>query len=489
MAAVLAAAAVADVAVAEGTVPVQGGSVAVSSAGASSAETKILTLSDALGAALSNDDVKILQRSLDAARATHALNVSRNMPNLSGSAAVLPTYGLNDTTLAKTSGASGVGLGQGFQGGLSFVQGQATSATSGTRLGLSLTQNIPPSPQPPTVAPATTSVAFSLSQAVWDGYPGGQAKAVVDKSLLTLQGRELTARQARSAALAKVKQAYITALTAQRTLALRLEILGKQNSLLKQIEATFALRQASAIDLETARINAVSAELDVETSRHDWALGSQRLANLIGLPPDSAFSVAEIDYPNLPAADLDGAIAMGLATRVDVAQLDVSANSSVVDTLLAKGAGQPVLTATGGLNAVLSWAATPTNGESASLGLRVAMPILDAGAAKAQSDAAIDTVDTFHTQAAQLRKNISADIRDAWWSATIQLKRVDLAKRSADLADAQLNLFKVQNQYGTATNQDLLTAAVNSANAEAAWLTARSGYLLAVLALETAMGL
>jgi len=467
------------------------------SAAATSAPARVITLAQALDAALGNDDVQILEANLAAARAQHALNLSRNEPTLAASGAWGATDGFNDQTLAKSAGASGVGLGQSLQGSLSFVDGQSSSQNSGTRLGLSATQNLPVSPQDQTsstgktisvAVPPTTSIAFTLSQAVWDGYPGGQAKATVDKSLLALKGKELAARQARSAAAAKVKQAYVTALTAQRTLALRLSIQDKQDAIQKQIEATYALKQASLIDLETARINAATAALDVETSRHDWALASQRLANLMGLAPDTTFAVAEIDSPSLPAASLDEALAAGLAARVDVAQADLAARSSDIDAVLAAGSGQPTLTATGGLAAALKWDTSVSAGESASLGLRISLPLLDAGAAQAQLSAAQGAAAASRAQAVQLRKSIAADIRDAWWTVDLQSRRVDLARRSADLAQSQLALVKAQNSFGTATTQDLLTASVNSANAEATWLAARGTWLLAVLALETAMG-
>ena len=311
----------------------------------------------------------------------------------------------------------------------------------------------------------------------------------MDKSVLVLQGKDLAARQARSAALAKVKQAYVTALTAQRTLALRQEIARRQESLQKQMESTWALKQASDIDLETARINAKSAELDVESSTHDLSLALRRLANLMGLPPDSSFAVAEIDVPPLPAKDQDEAISKGMANRVDAAQLDISVKSSGIDLALAVGSALPAVTLSGKAGAALTWGTPNKNGESATLGVSVAMPIMDAGAAKSQIDAARAAEGVYAVQASQLRKNIEADIRDYWWAASIQLERIDAAKRSYDLATQQESLVQSQKTYGTATNQDLLNAAVATANTEVAWLKARSDYLLAILSLETAMGL
>ncbi|HUX39480.1 MAG TPA: TolC family protein [Rectinemataceae bacterium] len=475
---------------------------------ATEAGSRVVSLEEAMAAAMAgNDDLSIAQGNLAAARATHATNLAKAEPSLAGSASAGLTEGFGDQTQAKATGASGIGLGEVLSGGLSFAEGTAT-ATSGTRIGLTATQSLPVSPQTGTsggatnkvAVPQTTLVSATISQTIWDGYLGGQTKAVVDQSLLTLQGKELAARQARSAAAAKVKQAYISALVAQRTLALRLGIQGKQASLLAQIRATYAIKQASAIDLKTAQINARSAELDVETSRHDYSLARQRLATLIGLPAEADYRVAEIDAPKPPASSLDEAIAKGLANRADIAQYDIAKRQALIGAALARGAAQPSLIATGGIGLGFNWGASAdpvlgtssvsaANGQSISLGLKLGLPILDAGAAKAAEAVSSANAGVASTQAAQLRKNVQADIRDAWWNLQILAERTDLAAQSVELAQNQLDLTQAQVKYGTATNQDLLTASVNAANAEVSWLTAKSNQLLAELSLETAMGL
>lgn len=474
----------------------------------SEAGSRVVSLDEAIAAAMAgNDDLSIAQGNLAAARAAHAANLAKAEPSLAGSASAGLTEGFGDQSQAKATGASGIGLGEQLSGGLNFAEGTAT-ATSGTRIGLTATHTVPVSPQTATsggatykvAVPQTTLVSATISQTVWDGYLGGQTKAVVDQSLLTLQGKELAARQARSTAAAKVKQAYITVLAAQRNLALRLGIQAKQESLLAQIRATYAIKQASAIDLKTAEINARSAELDVETSRHDFSLARQRLAVLIGLAPDTDYRVAEIDAPKPPVSSLEEAIAKGLANRADIAQFDIAKRQAMIGLALARGAAQPSLIATGGIGLGFNWGApadpvlgtstvAAANGQSISLGLKLGLPIFDAGAAKAAEAVSRANADVASIQAAQLRKNVQADIRDAWWNLRILAERSDLAAQSVELAQNQLDLTQAQVKYGTATNQDLLTASVNAANAEVAWLTAKSNQLLAELTLETAMGL
>jgi outer membrane protein len=480
---------------------VQPGAQAGAGALGAAIELPVLGLDELVAMALDKGaDFRTAARTLDAARAAHALNRSKDELALAATA----SYGLSSpfsisdpdaisASLVGKAGGSGStsGLSQAIQAGLTLSKGNASSANPFTRVALTASQSLPP-PGSTTASPST-SFGLSVAQTVWDGYPGGQTKALIDKSLLALKGKELQATLARATAIAAVKRAYITMLSAQRTLALRQEIAQKQRAILAQIQAIYAIRQASSIDLQSAQINSRSADLDVETSRHDLALAMQRLANLAGLASDSSFRVAELPDSRPSASSLDEAIALGLARRNEIALADLNRQSSMIDLALAKGQSEPGLSLTGGLSMALgsysSSVARPADAEYASLGLRLTLPVLDGGAAAAQVASGQSLVDLYATQLQQQRLSIAADIRDAWWLLDIQAQKVDLARQGMALYEAQLALVRTQNSFGTATNQDLMNAAVNAANAEAAYATAKNSYLLAVLALETAMGL
>jgi outer membrane protein TolC len=472
--------------------------MALAAAAAAAADAPTLTIQEAVDKAIAGgDDIRIANGGLDAAKAANDQALSKAGITLSGSG----SYSLTDAfgkdlrattgsgsptpTASSLSGMVGkAGASQSLQGGLSLSAGNASASSPYTRVGLTVTQNLPPPPSAP-----STLLGLSLAQTVWDGYPGGQTKAAVDKAALAYQAKGLAAIQARSTITANVKKAYVTMLTAQRNLALRSGVLAKQAALLKQIQATFALKQASAIDLMTAQINERGAELDLETAKHDLALAQQRLAIIMGMPPDSDFTVAEIVEPALPAPSIDEAVKIGLAKRSDAAQIQLSRRSSSIDLALAKALSQPGVSATGGFNLGMVQGGAPGTAASANIGVKVALPVLDAGAADSQTAAVAAQLAIYETQAAQLAKTIAADIRDAYWSATILYDRIALAKQTQDMNDNQLALVQAQFQFGTATTQDVLTAQVNSANAAAAYLAAKGAYLLQELTLETAMGL
>ena len=460
--------------------------IAATAAAAPAGAKGSLDMDSCVAAALAGgEDFLILEKNLAAARASHAATTAKAGISLAASGGYGLAYGLGDSTYAKKAGASdGLGLGQSATGSLTMSMGTQSSTSPFTRLSLSASHAIPPAG-----AAATSSLGLSLAQTLWDGYPGGQTKAAVAKSLLALGSKELSAASSRSAAIAKVKQAYVTMLSAQRTVALRLASLDKQKALRAQMEAIYELKQASSVDLASARINERTAELDLRSAEKDLATARRRLASLMGLGGDADFSVVEVEEPKMPAESVEAALAIAYERRADAAQLENSRKSSQIDLELAKALSSPSVSLSGGFSVSLGWGDAPKSGDAASLSVKLGLPVADAGATKAQTEAAAAQAEIYAAQAAQLRRTIEADLRDAYEAALIQAERASLAKGSMELAESQLEVVRTQHQYGTATNQDLVNASAAAASAEAAWAAARGAWLGAVIQLETAMGL
>jgi len=444
-----------------------------------------VTLEQSIAAALANgEDNKLLQANLDLGKAQHAENVSKNSWALGGSAA--GGYNLpggnsallvaKESTLANYStSAQGALLGIG-------VNGPLTAAT------VSVSPWVPPVQPLGTVPSGDTDsiVSLNVTQTVWNGYPGGPAQAVVDKSLLSLQGKQLATDSGRLNIVFRVKQAYYTMLAAQQNAAVTRQILDKQNALLAQITTVYILKQASDVDLKTAQINARSAQVDVENADHSLRIARIQLAILMGRSTEDDFSVEQQGSLPLPAASLPEAISLALSHRTDFQQLELSRKSNSVDLALAKGQGTPTVSLTGGVAEIFDWAAT--SAWLVNAGVKVAMPILDAGAVKYLVDAALKQDEIYALQERQLQKSIAATIQNDWEAVQIQNERVEVARLTAENDDLLVEVYRIQNQNGTASTQDLLTASVNAASAHTAYVQAQSNAQLAVLQLLSDMG-
>jgi outer membrane protein TolC len=436
-------------------------------------------LDQAISEALANGDGnKILKGNLDAARAQYALNVSKDSFTLSGSLGYTKGHSFGDTTILadQTLPSSGVAA---------FPEGpQAGIGVAGPLTGVTLNAY----PVLPITGASGNSSAFTLAlnQTLWNGYPGGPSKAAVDKSLLTLQGQELTAESGRLALVYGVKQAYYAMLSAQQSLVSQKQTLAQQNAVLAQIQATYDLKLSSLVDLKTAQLNAGNAQVNVDTAENNMRSARYSLAVLMGRPVDSRFQVEATGEPALPVDSLEKAVSEGLSRRTDVKQIQLNVKSGNIDIAVAQGQATPTVSVSGGVSVLYDWTGSDTGELSANV--KISMPVLDAGAVKNQVDALRSQNTVYSAQEDQTVKNITTGISNAWYGIQIAKEKLDYANLAADTTQLQLKIVEAQQKNGTASTQDLLTAAVNAANAQTALQAATSAYQLGVLALENAMG-
>lgn len=435
----------------------------------------VISLQQCLDTALANGpDSRLLQGQLEVSRLQFAATAAQNAYSLHATLG----YGDNWAAGDPLSGGS-----RSFGTGAAPAGPQAGLTLSGPLTSLSLTAY--PYVLPDDTA-RTSAAGLSLSQTLWNGYPGGTAKANVDKGRIALQGRELAAEAGRLNLEYQIKQAYFTMLTAQDNVALQKDILRRQESLLRQVEALYGLQQASAVDLKSAQVNIRIAQVDLDGYLHALRLAGARLANLMGRPQQQPFSVAEVEAPQPPIQSLEQAKVDGLARRTDIRQVELNRRSAAVDLALARGQKQPSVGITAGLDGEVDWSGK--TGWLASAGLRLGIPVLDSGSSRSLQAAARLQDQLYTQQEEQLRQSIAADIEDAYGALLVQLERVEAAQSNAETLELQFELKQVQNKFGTATNQDLLTAAVDAANARTALARAKSDAQLAALKLQNVMG-
>jgi outer membrane protein TolC len=460
--------------------------IPAASAGAQEAAAAV-TLGRCLDLAMSQGtDNLVLSRNLAISREQYGISEAQAAYALSASVGESGSYGFGDATLLTTN-SIGSGFNQAPQAGI-------TLATPTTSLGLSTTPYVAASPLSSVIAGfthvspgASGSFAFNLNQVIWNGYPGGTARASLEKALLALRGRELSAETGRQNITSAVTQSYFIALGAQRNLGVRSQILEQQNALLAQMRAVRALQQATDIDLRTAEINAQSAEIELQSAGNDRRIASIRLAELIGWPREKELTVAEAEDPAVPASSVEDAVSEALKQRTDVQQIDLSRRAAAIDRDLIKGQTTPTVSLTGGANLVVDWKLLTQAGQG-SVGVKVGLPILDAGAAGHQLEANRLQNEVYGAQESQLRARIATDVEEAFNLVLVQLQRLQIAKLNAEKMDLQFTLKKTAAQFGTATNQDILDASVNAGNAQAAVVTAQRNAQLAVLQLRNAMG-
>ena len=445
----------------------------------------VLSLAQCVEQALSlGSENRILRRNVDLARAQYKLSLAQTSFSLSGSLGESTTYGFGNTALLGAN-SLGADFAQSPQAGLSL-------ASPMTSLSLNSSPYIESSPFSAIVPGLsklypTGTIGLGFNQVLWNGYPGGLARAGTRKGLLALQSQELSAEAGTSNIVSALSLAYFAMLASQNDLAAKKEVRAQQDSLLVQIRSSFDIGLANEVDRRSAEINALNAAIEERNAGNALRTARERLAQALGKSRDFSFSVAEEEDPGIPVASAEEAIAEALRRRVELKQVGLSRQAAAIDRAIIRGQRTPSISVNGGVNLIYQWQGSATAGQG-SLGAKVTIPVLDSGAAAHQLEANGIQDEEFGIQADQLRARIATDVEEAFNLAQIQLQRLETAKLTAERSELRLKLRQIELSFGTAKNQDLLDAAVEYANTRSALTAARRSVHMAVLQLRNLMG-
>jgi outer membrane protein TolC len=167
--------------------------------------------------------------------------------------------------------------------------------------------------------------------------------------------------------------------------------------------------------------------------------------------------------------------------------IELNRQASAIDRDMIRGQRTPTVSITGELDLIHDWQFLDTAGQG-SLGLKIALPILDADAAGHQLEANRLQTEVYGIQEEQLRSRIATDVEEAYELVQVNVQKLQVARLTSEKFDLKFKLKKTEAQYGAATNQDLLDASVDSANAQSALVLAQRDAQLAILQLRNAMG-
>jgi outer membrane protein TolC len=327
-----------------------------------------------------------------------------------------------------------------------------------------------------------------LSQTLWNGYWGGPTQASADQASLAFQIALLTAQASRNTTILAVKQAYYTMLSAQENLNLLKTTVESRKLTVQFVQAEQAVKEVTDVDVLTAQVNEQSAELDLESGQNALNTARQRLANLMGVSPDTQFAISPEPDPAAPAADLAGAVALGLKNRTEPQIADLNARVAQINQALAFGSTIPSVTVTGGVTDYLDTTANKST-LVGQVGVTLGAALWDAGALGSEYKQAERTLAGYNTQKHQLAQSIPVDIEEAWKSWQEDVKRYELSLVNRKANDLQLDIVNAQFKAHIKTISDVFIAEINATTAEFGVLTAKITAQLAALNLQNLLGL
>lgn len=361
----------------------------------------------------------------------------------------------------------------------------------------------------------SASITASLGVLPWS--PSADA---VRSAARALERAELTRRDTRNTLYTNLSTRYFNLQLASSNVAVAQATLDLRQNQLRVATARNQAGNATLEDVLTAQQNLASASSNLASAQGALELARLTLANTLGTSPQSLGQLSTpASEPALPTQSPQTLLQQARASRGDVlkaqSQLqdtedalnnamrdrwlpDSSLNLGFSNRPTASTSGGTSVTAglnlkngiaslTGSLPLTSSSSSTGTTTQSWSLGLSVALPLIDSSA---QSEVASAQTALASQQAAleTTRRAAELDVQQKYQALQNAKASITVARTTVDSANQALRTAQARLEAGTATQIDLQLASVNQQQAQRDLDNAVVQAQLAALNLQAALG-
>lgn len=272
------------------------------------------------------------------------------------------------------------------------------------------------------------------------------------------------------------RSAYYGLLRAEAGVRVAANALELAERRLNQVQLFFDVGTAAEFDLITARVAVESVRPDQIRTENAVRLANNELKRVIGVPFDTSIVLADsLSYDPVEIA-LDTAVQAGLEQRGDLiaAREEAELFSELVD--VQKSEAYPTLSLLLNLNRRASseelWPEDRDFTQSATAALTLDVPIFDGRRNQGQTLQAradhVAAVERMHA----LERDVELQVLDAWQSVQAAAEGVIATRATLDLAQRAYDIATVRFRSGLSTQleldeseQDLIEAQVNAAEA------------------------
>jgi outer membrane protein TolC len=357
-----------------------------------------------------------------------------------------------------------------------------------------------------------STISFSLSQPLLQGFGTDVNRSGIevarrnrDISALDFQNLVITGAQA-------VEGAYWNMVYTRDNLAVKQQSLKLAQDLLDQTRTRVRIGTSAPIDIVQSEATVAAREQEIIVAENDVEAAADNLKQLLGFenPDDWKSVIVPADSLEAPRAkvDLDSAIDMALARRLELKQDKMRTENSETSVLVARNTVLPALNlnlnyglAGAGVKAVDPVTGLPDQGNwndavsqignadypQWSVGFLLSVPIgnRDAKAKLAQRRYELDAA---RQQEALRRQSVIADARQAVRELEASGKSIDAAVKARELAERNLDAEQKKFANGMTTNYQVLQIQSDLAIAQAAVLRSRVAYRVATVRYHFSVG-
>jgi len=261
-----------------------------------------------------------------------------------------------------------------------------------------------------------------------------------------------------------VTTGYFNYLLAKRLADIAAQSVAESQGQLELIQARIDAKDAAPVDIYPVEVQLANAKLVKLQADNDVRVAGNTLRNAIGLDRGPELKLVDVTEPSQGVPALEDSLTKALLDRPEIVRSEAQLDSSKAALTLARLQALPVPTANAGYQQDLDG---NDIGKEWTLGLGVSMSLFDGGALAAGVTSARARVQSAVLTNAQLRKDISTEVEEAYLNLTNALQRLEASRPSVTLAQKNLEVAREKYVQGMAIPLEIVNAQLSYADAQA----------------------
>jgi outer membrane protein len=321
----------------------------------------------------------------------------------------------------------------------------------------------------------------AISQLITDF---GRTTNLVAGARLQATADEQRAQATKQDILLEVSRTFYEALESHAVLRVAEQTVASRQLLSDQVSALTKSKLKSDLDLSFANVNLAQAKLLYLDALNNEKASLASLSAILGYPSLEQFQlVDDTTALKAPPADVDSLVADAFAHRPEILALEFESESAQRVHQANRDQNLPTI------SAVAAFGDSPVrddrvNGPYAAVGVNMQIPIFNGFLFSAKSREADLRAQAVRQRAADLRNNISRDVRTSWLASATAFDRMHVSEQLLAQANQALDLAQTRYKLGLSSIVELSQAQLQQTQAEISNAQAEFDYRLALSVLR-----
>lgn len=274
--------------------------------------------------------------------------------------------------------------------------------------------------------------------------------------------------------LLAVDQAFYNSLQTHAVLRVAEQTVATRQLLSDQVSALTKSKLKSALDLSFANVNLAQAKLLYLDALNNDKAAMATLSAVLGYSSlENLQLVADSDALTPPPADVDRLIGDAMLKRPELLALEFESESAEKLHKAERDQMLPTISALGAFGDS-PVGGEPVHGPYGAVGVNLQIPIFNGFLYSAKSRETDLRAQASRKRLADLRNQISRDVRTSWLAATTAFDRVDVSEQLLAEANQALDLAQTRYKLGLSSIVELSQAQLQQTQAEIE--SAQAGY-------------